>query len=152
VILAADAGAEVKVSLVWGPNPGDRQTIPIKPLRTEYAKFPLSFTAGADTDDAAGNVGTGKGTFHIGAVSLMPADNLNGYRADLIAEMKKIGPTMFRWPVEYGLLVGLAGFHRRSRQTAPRLNPAWAKCSRTTWGSTTTWSSTSCSTWSRTFA
>jgi len=43
-------------------------------------------------------VGTGKGTFHIGAVSLMPADNLNGYRADLIAEMKKIGPTMFRWP------------------------------------------------------
>ena len=50
VILAADPGAEVKVSLVWGPNPGDRQTIPIKPLRTEYAKFPLSFTAGADSD------------------------------------------------------------------------------------------------------
>ena len=28
----------------------------------------------------------------------MPADNIYGYRADLIEEMKKIGPTMFRWP------------------------------------------------------
>src|SRR5271165_6599736 len=99
VILAADPGAEVTVSLVWGPNPGNRQTIPIKRLRTEYAKFPLSFTAGADTDDARLEIaGTGKGTFHIGAVSLMPADNVYGYRADLLAEMKKIGPTMFRWP------------------------------------------------------
>src|SRR5208283_6249190 len=89
-ILAADPGAEVKVSLVWGPNPGDRQTIPIKPLRTDYAKFPLSFTAGADSNDARLEiVGTGKGTFHIGAASLMPADNVNGYRADLIAEMRK---------------------------------------------------------------
>jgi len=25
----------------------------------------------------------------------MPADNLNGFRADIVAEFKKIGPTMF---------------------------------------------------------
>jgi alpha-N-arabinofuranosidase len=99
VVLAAEAGAEVKVSLVWGTGPGDRQTVPIKALRKEYAKFPLSFTAGGDSDDARLEIaGTGKGSFHIGAVSLMPADNLNGFRADIIAEFKKIGPTMFRWP------------------------------------------------------
>jgi len=46
VVLAAEPGAEVKVALVWGTGPGDRQTIPIKALRKEYAKFPLSFTAG----------------------------------------------------------------------------------------------------------
>jgi alpha-N-arabinofuranosidase len=99
VVLAAEPGAEVKVSLVWGANPGDRQTIPIKALRREYAKFPLSFTAGGDTDDARLEiVGTGKGSFHIGAVSLMPADNLNGFRADIIAAFREIGPALFRWP------------------------------------------------------
>jgi len=98
-ILAAEPGAEVTVSLVWGPGPGDRQTIPIKSIRREYAKYPFSFTADADSDDATFEIaGTGKGSFHIGAVSLMPADNVYGFRADLIAEMKKIGPTMFRWP------------------------------------------------------
>jgi alpha-L-arabinofuranosidase len=127
VILAAEPGAEVKVSLVWGPNPGDRQTIPIKTLRSDYAKFPLSFTAGADSDDARLEiVGTGSGTFHIGAVSLMPADNLNGYRADLIAQMKKIGPTMFRWPG--GNMVSSWDWRDSigdPDKRPPRLNPAW---------------------------
>ena len=45
-VLAAEPGAEVKVALVWGAGPGDRQTIPIKALRREYAKFRLTFTAG----------------------------------------------------------------------------------------------------------
>jgi alpha-N-arabinofuranosidase len=99
VVLAAEPGAEVKVSLVWGANPGDRQTIPIKSLRREYAKFPLSFTVAADSDDGRLEiVGTGKGSFHIGAVSLMPADNLNGFRADIIAGFREIGPALFRWP------------------------------------------------------
>jgi len=99
VILAADQGAQVKVSLVWGPNPGDRQTIPIPPLGREYARFPLSFVAGADSGDGRLEIaGTGKGSFHIGAVSLMPADNLYGFRADIVAGFREIGPAMFRWP------------------------------------------------------
>jgi alpha-L-arabinofuranosidase len=127
VILAGGPGAEVTVSLVWGPDPADRQTIPIKRLRTEYAKFPLSFTAGADTDDARLEiVGTGKGTFHIGAVSLMPADNVHGYRADMIEEMRKIGPTMFRWPG--GNMVSSWDWRDSigdPDKRPPRLNPAW---------------------------
>jgi alpha-N-arabinofuranosidase len=127
VILAADPGAEVKVSLVWGPDPADRQTIAIKRLKSEYAKFPLLFTAGADTDDARLEItGTGKGTFHIGAVSLMPADNVYGYRADLIEEMKKIGPTMFRWPG--GNMVSSWDWRDSigdPDKRPPRLNPAW---------------------------
>jgi alpha-N-arabinofuranosidase len=127
VVLAADPGAEVTVSLVWGPDPADRQTIPIKRLRTEYAKFPLSFTAGADTADGRLEIaGTGKGTFHIGAVSLMPADNIDGYRADLIEQMKKIGPTMFRWPG--GNMVSSWDWRDSigdPDKRPPRLNPAW---------------------------
>jgi alpha-N-arabinofuranosidase len=127
VILAGDPGADVKVSLVWGPGPGDRQSISITPLRAAYAKFPLRFSAGADSDDARLEiVGTGRGTFHIGAASLMPADNLHGYRADLIAEMKKIGPTMFRWPG--GNMVSSWDWRDSigdPDQRPPRLNPAW---------------------------
>ena len=127
VILAGDPGADVKVSLVWGPGPGDRQTIPIKPLGRGYAKFPLRFTAGADSEDARLEiVGTGTGAFHIGAVSLMPADNLYGFRADLIALMKQIGPTMFRWPG--GNMVSSWDWRDSlgdPDKRPPRLNPAW---------------------------
>ncbi|MGD0966085.1 MAG: alpha-N-arabinofuranosidase [Candidatus Acidiferrales bacterium] len=127
VILAAEPGAHVTVSLVWGPGLGDRQTIAIKSIRKEYAKYPFSFTAGADSDDARFEIaGTGNGSFHIGAVSLMPSDNMYGFRADLIAEMKKIGPTMFRWPggnmvSGYDWRDGIGDADRRP----PRFDYAW---------------------------
>jgi alpha-N-arabinofuranosidase len=127
VIVAGDPGAVVTVSLVWGPDPGDRQSIPIRPLRPGYTRFPLHFTAGADSEDARLEiVGTGTGAFHIGAVSLMPADNLHGFRADLIALMKQIGPTMFRWPG--GNMVSSWDWRDSvgdPDQRPPRLNPAW---------------------------
>jgi alpha-N-arabinofuranosidase len=34
VVLAGDAGANVTVSLVWGSGPNDRQTVPIKGLKS----------------------------------------------------------------------------------------------------------------------
>ncbi len=99
VILAADPGAQISVSLIWGPNPGDRQTIQIQSPSRDYVKYRLSFTAGADTDDGTLEIaGTGKGDFHIGAVSLMPADNIDGFRADMIELYRQIGPTLLRWP------------------------------------------------------
>jgi len=40
------------------------------------------FTARADTADGQFEiVGTGTGSFHIGAVSLMPADNISGFKS-----------------------------------------------------------------------
>ena len=99
VILAADPGADISVSLIWGSNPADRQTIHIPSPGPDYLKYPLSFTADADTGDATLEiVGTGTGNFHIGAVSLMPADNIDGFRADMIDLYRQIGPTLVRWP------------------------------------------------------
>ncbi len=99
VILAADPGAQISVSLIWGPDPADRQTIHIPSPGPDYLKYPLSFTAGTDTEDATLEiVGTGTGNFHIGAVSLMPADNIDGFRADMIKLYQEIGPTLLRWP------------------------------------------------------
>jgi alpha-N-arabinofuranosidase len=99
VALAGDAGANVAVSLVWGSGPNDRQTIPIKGLRSAYARFPLKFSAGAATDDGRIEIaGTGKGAFHVGAVSLMPADNIRGFRADTTALLKQQRSAMYRFP------------------------------------------------------
>src|SRR5260370_15151189 len=82
VLMSGSPGAKVEVSLVWGANPGDRQTIRIDTLTGRYARLPLKFTANADTTEGRFEVvGTGSGTFPIGAVSLMPADNVAGFKA-----------------------------------------------------------------------
>lgn len=99
IYLRGTPGAKVAVSLIWGEGATDRQTISIHEIAGEYKKFPLSFTAGADT--AAGTfevVGTGSGNFHIGTVSLMPADNIDGFRPDTIALLKKLHSGMWRLP------------------------------------------------------
>ena len=64
-----------EIALVWGDAPADRQAVTIPALRSGYSKYPFRFTSGADTH--AGRleiVGRGTGSFHVGAVSLMPAD------------------------------------------------------------------------------
>lgn len=99
VVLQGDPGAEIAVSLVWGPGPGERQTIPITGLRTTYNKFPLRFTAGSDTDNGRIEIaGIGKGSFHAGAVSLMPADNIRGFRPDTTGLLKQLRSGMYRFP------------------------------------------------------
>jgi alpha-L-arabinofuranosidase len=99
VALAGSPGAIVKVSLVWGPAPAGRQTISIATLGASYVKFPLRFTAKADTADGRLEiVGTGRGAFHVGAVSLMPADNVSGFKAGMVRLLKEQGIGIARWP------------------------------------------------------
>ena len=99
VALAGAAGAKVRVSLVWGPGPGDRQTIAAPVLTERYAKVPLRFTAGADTADGRLEItGTGTGAFRVGIASLMPADNVSGFRASTIRWLKELGVEIARWP------------------------------------------------------
>ena len=99
VVLKADGSAKVSVSLVWGSGPADRQTVVFDGLTKDYKKYHFNFTAGADVKDAALEiVGEGSGSFSIGAVSLMPADNVEGYRADILAILKNVGSPIYRWP------------------------------------------------------
>lgn len=73
VVLAGNPGAAAVVSLVWGSGPGERQTVRLTDLQTTYAKFRLGFTAGGDTGNGRFAIaGTGSGSFHVGAVSLLP--------------------------------------------------------------------------------
>jgi alpha-N-arabinofuranosidase len=99
IVLAGSPGAAVKVALVWGKEPGDRQTVTVHALGFAYRKIPLSFRAKADSDDARLEIaGTGAGAFHIGAVSLMPADNVEGFRAEVVAVLKQLHSGVYRFP------------------------------------------------------
>jgi len=99
IYLRGVPGSRVKVALIWGTGPDDRQTISIPALTAEYRKFPLSFTAKADSEQAALEItGTGKGSFHIGTVSLMPSDNIQGFRPDTIALLRQLHSGMWRLP------------------------------------------------------
>jgi alpha-L-arabinofuranosidase len=99
VVLAGDPGAKVTVSIVWADGPGGRHVIPITGLTASYKKFPLSFTGGGDANDARLEIsGSGQGSFHIGAISLMPADNIRGFRADTTALLKEQRNGMWRFP------------------------------------------------------
>jgi alpha-N-arabinofuranosidase len=99
VVLAGNPTALVKVTLVWGKEPGDRQIINIPAIGSTYRKFPLHFVAKVDSDDARLEIaGTGTGAFHVGAVSLMPADNINGFRKEVIEALKQLHSGVYRFP------------------------------------------------------
>jgi len=59
----------------------------------------LQFAAGADTENGRLEIAaTGTGTFHVAAVSLMPADNVKGFRRDTTGLLKQLHSGMYRFP------------------------------------------------------
>ncbi len=77
LVVKASRGTHIEVSLMWGEGTGERQEMVLSRLADTYKTIPLSFVAQADASDGAIEItGTGSGSFHVGAVSLMPADNL----------------------------------------------------------------------------
>jgi alpha-N-arabinofuranosidase len=99
VILAGDNEVTVEVSLVWGSGPDDRQTFPLGRLSSGYTTMRFHLTARADTDDGSLEIiAHGEGYFYIGAVSLMPADNVQGMRADTLQLLQGLDATVYRWP------------------------------------------------------
>lgn len=99
IILAGSPGAVVKVTLSWGRELGEGETVTIRALTSAYRAFPIRFHAKADSEDAQLEItGTGTGSFHIGVVSLMPADNVEGFRAEVIAALKQLHSGVYRFP------------------------------------------------------
>jgi len=128
IVLAGEPGAApVQVSLIWGNDKTQRQVIVINKLRNNYVEYPLEFTAGQTTDNARLEiVALGKETVRIGCVSLMPSDNVNGWRKEVIALMKELNATLYKWPggnfvSGYNWQDGIGPRDNRP----PRANPAW---------------------------
>ncbi|HEX7359513.1 MAG TPA: alpha-L-arabinofuranosidase C-terminal domain-containing protein [Bryobacteraceae bacterium] len=98
IYLRGTPGTKVTVSLIWGEGANGRQTHSFT-LSDAYKKFPLSFTANAGTKDAIFEIaGTGTGNFHVGTVSLMPADNMDGFRSEVIALLRQLHSGFWRLP------------------------------------------------------
>ena len=128
VVLAGSSEAgPIDVSLVWGAGPSGRQTVTIPTFDERYRPFPLAFTAGASTDEARLEIaGRGKGRFRIGTASLMPANNVEGFRADVLGLLRELDAPVYRWPggpfaSDYDWRDGIGERDRRP----PRKNLAW---------------------------
>ena len=125
--LAAHDADAVQVSLVWGSEPKDRQVVAIDKPAESFTKTALKFTAGATTDNGRLEItALGKGSVSIGTVSLMPADNIHGMRADTLALLQELDSPVYRWPggnfvSGYNWKDGIGDRDRRP----PRKNPAW---------------------------
>ena len=98
IVIAGDPAARVSVTLIWGAGPNDRQGITV-PIQAEWKTIPLHFEIGSATADGRMEIASvGTGTFRVGAVSLMPADNVEGFRADTIALIRGMQSGFWRLP------------------------------------------------------
>jgi len=99
VYLAGDSSTKVVLNLVWGTNAAAaRQVVTLGPLNSDFQKFKFSFKADHTGPAQFEIVGTGTGSFHVGAVSLMPADNLQGFKPDAVAALKSLHSGVYRFP------------------------------------------------------
>jgi alpha-N-arabinofuranosidase len=117
----------VRVRVAWGGGASEGQTITVHRLGADYATVPFEITAGGSTDHGRLEiVGHGEGTFRIGTASLMPADNVKGWRRDTLALLRDLDAPIYRWPggnfvSGYDWKDGIGDRDRRP----PRKNPAW---------------------------
>jgi alpha-N-arabinofuranosidase len=126
IVVAGDPGARVTVTLIWGDGADDRQNLQI-PVKNGWATVPLKFVPRTTTTEGRLEItGTGTGTFRVGAISLMPDDNLQGFRADTVGLLKQMNSGFYRLPG--GNFV--SGYDWRDAvgdpdKRPPILDPAW---------------------------
>ncbi|MFB3852785.1 MAG: alpha-L-arabinofuranosidase C-terminal domain-containing protein [Vicinamibacterales bacterium] len=128
VVLAGEASAApVEVSLVWGDGPAERKTVTVHGLGQSFQKVPFTLTAGGSTESGwLEIVGKGRGWFKVGAVSIMPSDNVEGFRPDVLRLLAELDAPVYRWPggnfvSGYDWRDGVGDPDKRP----PRKNPAW---------------------------
>tara|TARA_Y100001933_G_scaffold164199_1_gene162479 strand:- start:239 stop:2353 length:2115 start_codon:yes stop_codon:yes gene_type:complete len=120
--IKALSGAPVVDVVLKGAN----RPVSLFDLDGEYTKHDLAFTATETTDSAELTVSVRGGEAMVGTLSLMPADNIGGMRADVVELLKRLDSPIYRWPggnfvSGYDWRDGVGDRDRRP----PRTNPAW---------------------------
>ncbi len=116
----------VIISLIWGDKPGERESTQLLVVSNQHGKYRFEFAAGADTTKGKLEIEVTNGPCFVGTVSLMPADNIDGLRADTLKLLKELNSPMYRWPggnfvSGYDWRDGIGPRDKRP----PRSNPAW---------------------------
>jgi alpha-N-arabinofuranosidase len=123
---AVGGKANVRISLALGDGNEHRHSAATAVEAGEFIRFPFKFTAARSTDQARLLIEVADAPCLIGTASLMPADNVRGFRADTLALLKQLRGTIYRWPggnfvSGYNWRDGIGPRDRRP----PRRNPAW---------------------------
>jgi alpha-N-arabinofuranosidase len=122
---SVDAGP-VQITLAWGTGEA-KKTITIPEVTERFRAYPLAFKAEEDTEEGALLIFIkGRGHVDVGAVSLMPEDNIHGMRPDTLVLLKELDAPAYRWPggnfvSGYNWKDGIGDRDKRP----PRKNPAW---------------------------
>ncbi len=119
----SEDAARLRISLSSG---GKDVAVALECTTNEFTKLSFAFTAPSTSDKATLEILAEKGALVIGTLSLMPADNVEGMRADTLELLKELGGTIYRWPggnftSGYDWHDGIGDRDRRP----PRKNPAW---------------------------
>jgi len=99
----------------------------IKQVNSEFERNDFAFSVPCSCDSVRIEiVSKGKGRLRIGTVSMMPADNLNGWRKEVVGLLKELDSPIYRWPggnfvSGYNWRDGIGERDKRP----PRKNPAW---------------------------
>ncbi len=125
IVLKATSGIEKAiVTIKWEDK---SEVLDISNLTNKYATYPFSFRSVSLVHDAVLSIEpVGNGKLWIGTVSLMPSDNIEGFRSDVMALLKELNSPVYRWPggnfvSGYDWRDGIGDRDKRP----PRKNPAW---------------------------
>jgi alpha-N-arabinofuranosidase len=123
-----DSGrAEIVVTLRWGTAEADKASVRLQLTSKDFERLSFRLTPRATLARGASlEIRVLEGVAVLGAVSLMPEDNVRGLRKDTLALLKRLRGTIYRWPggnfvSGYEWRDGVGDRDRRP----PRRNPAW---------------------------
>jgi alpha-L-arabinofuranosidase len=126
IVLSGDDAA-APITLRFVADTGEVATQDIPKLTGDFQAYPFEFVAPVSTENLRIEITSkGSGDFAIGAVSVMPADNINGWRRDVVDLLKELNSPVYRWPggnfvSGYNWRDGIGERDKRP----PRKNPAW---------------------------
>jgi alpha-L-arabinofuranosidase len=125
-VKSADGPAKIVVKLGTENSEASFRHGPIPPSDVDFVQIPFKFKFSKSTDNARLTIEVEGAPCIIGAVSLMPGDNVRGMRPDTLALLKELNATIYRWPggnfvSGYNWRDGIGPRDKRP----PRKNPAW---------------------------
>lgn len=126
IVLAGEQSL-LPVSVQLRSAEGQMETVTIDRLASGFETYPFELAPSFTSDSTSLEIfSEGTGSLRIGTVSLMPADNIKGWRKDVVGLLRELNSPIYRWPggnfvSGYNWRDGIGERDKRP----PRKNPAW---------------------------